>query len=213
MEEGIKLTAMEKDALKEISNLGSAKATNTLSAIIGKPVKLTVPYLKLVPIEKITALLGGPHEILACTPVKMFEGRKAILITIFERKTAMTLVDLMNKTYGAPTRKIEEMDVSTFIEFSHILNNAYLNPLANFFDEKFAPENTQIVLDAAAITAELTGVLEPGIQYSLVIGTDFQLPGEKEAEGKFLILLDELLLRTLLTSLDRKLVARKGKIF
>ncbi len=213
VEGGLKLSAMEKDTLKEVSNLGSAKATNTLSAIIGRPVKLTVPYIKLIPVDKITAMLGGTHEILACTPVEMFEGRKAVLITIFERKTAMTLVDLMNKNTGAPTRKLEEMDLSTFIEFSHILNNAYLNPLANFFDEKFKPDSTQIVLDVGSIAAELIGSINPDIRYCLVIGTDFVLPGDKEADGKFIIFIDELLLRKLLDSLDRKLVVQHGKIF
>ena len=212
-DDGLKLTPMEKDTLKEVSNLGSAKATNTLSAIIGRPVKLTVPYIKLIPIEKITALLGGPHEILACTPVEMFEGKKAVLITIFERKTAMVLVDLMEGKPAAHTKKIEDMNLSTFIEFSHILNNAYLNPLANFFGEKFRPESTQIVMDVGAIANELLGQINPEIHYALVIGTDFLLPGEKEAEGKFIMFIDELLLRKLLDALDRRMVIRKGKIF
>ena len=212
-EESIRLTPMEKDTLKEVSNLGSAKATNTLSAIIGRPVKLTVPYIQLIPIERITSFLGGPHEVLACTPIQIFSQKKAVLIIIFKRKTASALVELMNKQAGRVPKKLEEMDVSPFIELAHILNNAYLNPLANFFDEKFSPENTQIVLDASAIAGQLIGQINSDIKYGLVIGTDFLLPGEKEVEGKFILFIDELGLRALLEALDRRMLVRKGKIF
>ena len=212
-EEGIKLTLMETDALKEISNLGSAKATNTLSALIGKPVGLTVPYTRILLVERIGALLSGTHEVLAYTPVEMFGQKKAALIMVFERSAAATLVNLMTKQPATATHKLEDMDLSTLIELAHILNNAYLNPLANFFGEKFKPKNTQIVLDAGAVISELIEKTNPPINYGLVIGTDFMLPDEKTVEGKFILFIDEVLLRKLLDALDRRMVIRRGKIF
>lgn len=208
------LTDMELDTLKEIGNLGSAKALDTLSKIVKQPVKLSVPEIRILKLKEVENLIGGPREIIAATVIRLGGQIRAGVLVLFRRNAAMYLVDLMKQSRPGTTKTVEEMDLGAFVEMSNILNNAYLTPLADFFQLKFLPFPPQVVLDVAALLDDIVGDLVSDENvYGLVIGTDFSLEKDVTIEGKFVLLLDETSLKKMLKYLDDRLGIKPERIF
>jgi len=214
MAKQIKLTLMQEEALKEIGNLGAAQATTTLSKVVRRKIELNVPYIRVVPINKLSSIIVGPREVIASTFMKIFGDMSGSVLVLFKKKTAYALVDLMLKKPFGSTRKLEEKDISALIELSNIINNSYLSALANFLEMKCNPCTPELVLDLDYLFEEFLGkgrALESG--YALIIGTEYELGLVEKAEGEFILIVKTDILERLTKLLDEKLKKRKGKIF
>ena len=62
MKNYLNLNELQLDALKEISNIGVGNAATSLSMLIGREVKLTVPKATLAPFSKIVEIIGGAEK-------------------------------------------------------------------------------------------------------------------------------------------------------
>ncbi|MBP2033226.1 chemotaxis protein CheY-P-specific phosphatase CheC [Clostridium algifaecis] len=47
------LTSIQIDALKEVANIGTGNAATALSQLLNKKVDMNVPFINIVPLEKI----------------------------------------------------------------------------------------------------------------------------------------------------------------
>jgi len=61
------LDEFQKDALRELGNLGSGKASSELSELINSKVNLEVPFVDLVPTKNVPDLVGGPKRLVVGT--------------------------------------------------------------------------------------------------------------------------------------------------
>src|SRR5690625_2508843 len=60
-----KLSNIEKDVLREIGNIGAGNAATSLSSLINKQVRMEVPSVKLVTINEMMEVIGGPERLIA----------------------------------------------------------------------------------------------------------------------------------------------------
>ena len=209
----IRLSLMQEETLKEIGNLGAAKATDVLSKMTKIRVNLIVPYIQILPVEQIPNAIIAPREIIASTFMRLFGDYPGGVLVLYRKQTALILVDLMlGRTMGT-TKRLAEEDISAFIEMSNILNNTYLTALANFFNAKFEPGTPKVVLDIDYLLNEFTKEAPEEIRYALIIGTRFTIEKEKKVEGEFILLLDTSTLEKLLKILNERLKKKKDMIF
>ena len=52
--------AVQLDALRELANIGAGNASTALSGILGRPVDLTVPDARLIPMAEAVEAIGPP---------------------------------------------------------------------------------------------------------------------------------------------------------
>src|SRR5699024_4964204 len=64
MMKSINLSSIQKDVLREIGNIGAGNATTSLSQLIDKQVKMEVPSVKVVTINEMMEIIGGPEKII-----------------------------------------------------------------------------------------------------------------------------------------------------
>lgn len=57
-----KLSAIQKDVLREIGNIGAGNATTAMAKIIDKPLLMEIPSVEIVTINDIVDSIGGPEE-------------------------------------------------------------------------------------------------------------------------------------------------------
>ncbi len=68
-----KLSNLHKDVLREIGNIGAGNATASMSQLINKKIKMEVPSVKIVTINEMMELSGGPEELIVAIFFR-FEG-------------------------------------------------------------------------------------------------------------------------------------------
>lgn len=122
------------DFLKEIGTVGTGNAATALSSILNTFVSISLPQIKVLPLESLGSVLGNPDDTYFVMDVGLegdIEGRIFFLLSSLEAKIL-----------GANLLNInpEEIDIedllfqSSLKETANILSCAYMNALSEMTD-------------------------------------------------------------------------------
>lgn len=104
--------------------------------MIHERVDVTVPDLKLVPVEKVTEIMGDPEQLMTVVFVKVVGDAPGVTLLLFVPSDAGRLASLLHKQEKNQRQFLDEMDYSALRELCNILSGASLSALANFLDMK-----------------------------------------------------------------------------
>jgi chemotaxis protein CheC len=174
------LTSDQLDVLREIGSIGSGNAANALSSMIGRPVRLQVPEVRVMGYDEAIDWIGGPEEITAGVLVKMSGQINGIMLSVqqmdFINLVLENMLDIRLDDYA----KIGELERSTMIEVGNIMISTFINALCGLAD-------ISINLTVPAFTVDMQGAImavpmaEYGGQsnYIMTIGSDFLCEGKR----------------------------------
>ena len=92
-----KLTDYQRDALKELGNIGAGSAATALSQLLGKDVGLDIPKVSIVDVTKIAEVTGRKETIVAAVYLRIFGEIKARALIVFPQDRVLFLIDLLMK--------------------------------------------------------------------------------------------------------------------
>ena len=97
--ENPKLNNEQMDVLREIGTIGGGSAATALSQILAKRVTITVPQVKLVSSERITAseFLIEPDEVSLIVDLKILGALAGSIVVLFSQKSALMMIDILLK--------------------------------------------------------------------------------------------------------------------
>lgn len=192
------MTSIEVDAITEIANIGAAHASNSLSVLTGKDIKMRFPDVRLCPVEKIPRLIGKPEELVAAVYMRV-DGRLkkeediiplGSLLLIMPHNSAKELASLMqNIPNPGGSFELSEMDISALEETGNILSGASLTAMSKVLDIQIAESLPHFAHDMLQAVMSFTlSELAPKTRDALTFTTDFQISGH-EIKAYFLLLL------------------------
>ena len=128
------LSALQLDALKEVSNIGAGNAATALSMMIGKKVDMTVPAVNIVRLEDIVEE-NGECEV-AGTVVRVLGDIAGNILLVFEKPTAENIIE---KLVGSKQSPESEMGSSVLCEIANIISASYMNAISQLTNLAMAP--------------------------------------------------------------------------
>lgn len=128
------LSALQLDALKEVSNIGAGNAATALSMMIGKKVDMTVPAVNVVRLEDIVEE-NGETEV-AGTVVRVLGDIAGNILLVFENPTAENVI---TKLVGSKQSPESDMGRSVLCEITNIISAAYMNSIAQLTNLAILP--------------------------------------------------------------------------
>ncbi|OOM77910.1 CheY-P phosphatase CheC [Clostridium puniceum] len=128
------LSALQLDALKEVSNIGAGNAATALSMLIGKKVDMTVPSVNVVKLEDIVEE-NGEIEV-AGTVVRVLGDIAGNILLVFENSTSENIIKKLVGTKQSPE---SEMGSSVLCEIANIISAAYMNSIAQLTNLAILP--------------------------------------------------------------------------
>ena len=128
------LSALQLDALKEVSNIGAGNAATALSMMIGKKVDMTVPAVNVVRLDDIVQE-NGETEV-AGTVVRVLGDIAGNILLVFEMPTAENVIE---KLVGSRQSLESEMGSSVLCEIANIISASYMNAIAQLTNLSIAP--------------------------------------------------------------------------
>ena len=82
------LNYYQKDALKEIGNIGAGNAATAFAQLLDKKIEMTVPSVDIVPIEEVPEVTGGIEQQVLSVFLKVIgEAPGSILLILSENST------------------------------------------------------------------------------------------------------------------------------
>lgn len=127
-------SALQLDALKEVSNIGAGNAATALSMMIGKKVDMTVPAVNVVRLEDIVEE-NGECEV-AGTVVRVLGDIAGNILLVFEKPTAENIIE---KLVGSKQSPESEMGSSVLCEIANIISASYMNSIAQLTNLAILP--------------------------------------------------------------------------
>jgi len=193
------------DALREVGNIGSGNAATALAQFLSRKIDMAVPQAKILPLQDVAALVGGPVERVMGIYLRVMGNISGRFLLLMPEGTTIKL--LHNLIPGCEVDKpqnMSELERSCMREVGNILAGAFLNALSVLTKTPMLNSLPTMAFDMAgalvdAVIAEMVAVSD----HVLMIETAFMDDVENLRIHIFL-LPDPNSLETLLESLGVK---------
>ena len=179
------LSELQRDALREVANIGAAHAATALSLMTGTKIMISVPTITVAPLAELAPLISRSNEQIALVPMEMSGGLHGHTILAFPLVTAHKLASLMLTREVASGAALSELEASALTEAGNILAGAYMTALSEFMKMRLMPSPPslsvgparEVLADTAWATGH-TGGFVFCVETQFMIGqTDGSLPG------------------------------------
>ncbi|MFH1440663.1 MAG: chemotaxis protein CheC [Candidatus Omnitrophota bacterium] len=184
----LKLTNLQLDALKEIGTIGAGNAATGLSKMLNKKVSINVPCAKVIKLEDVPELLGGPELLVTAVYFHVTGNFMGSILLILPSKEALRLVDMLLGRENGQAQDLDEYASSALKELGNISAGSYLLALSEIVNMKLAHSVPGLAVDM--LEAVLDGILISlalEVKDAVVLDTEFMVE-ENKVQGHFLFL-------------------------
>jgi len=197
------LTAVQRDALCEVANIGAGHAATALSQMTGSPIMISVPTVHVARLGDVGPRLAPGEDPVAAVLMDMMGDLTGRTLLVFPKPTVMRMAERMLRRPIGSSVALGALERSAVMEAGNILSGAYLNALSDFMGLVLLPSPPTLSIDA------VSAVLTPGFLrfpadrddagYLFVVETEFLVQDVAERlRGFFLLLPDPASLRAIL---------------
>ena len=174
------LSSLELDTLKEIGSIGTGNAATSLSALIGKTVRIQMPEVRIMGYNEAIEWIGGPEEITAGVLVGMSGQISGIMLSVQQLEFVNLVLDSMLDQSVKDYIDLQELESSALTEVGNIMISTFINALSSL-------AGLDIELTVPAFTVDMQGAImavpmaEYGGQsnYIMTIGGNFICNGKE----------------------------------
>lgn len=198
----IYLTETEKDALKEIGNIGIGNAATAISKLINKKVKISLTKIEL---EKTDNIELESNDLVG-TKMLITGDIGGVCTVIFDKKQADILVCDVIK--GQKMTEQQNQTKEVLNETANIIAGAYLSSLGDFLSKKMFPQIPQY-FDKDTEGMDIRRFLTNINNQIISIGTSIEIDDDS-LKGYFFISFDQKSLMLIIHEIHR-LVINDGK--
>lgn len=149
MENYDSLNETQKDVLREIGNIGGGNAATALSSILTGRVDMSLPELRIIDVNEIVMLLGGPEREIVGILVPMADDVKGMLLFLLDKEFTHMLINVLLGRQIDSFENIDEMDMSALKEIGNILAGSYINAICSLTGLKIKLLPPDIAIDMA----------------------------------------------------------------
>src|SRR5512143_206077 len=127
MDDVRELHALQRDALREVANIGAGHAATALSQLTNRRIMISVPEVNIVKLEEVPEILGRADDVVAAVLMHMMGDLTGRTLVLFPEESARTLCDILLRRPLGTTTGFEAMEQSGLKEVGNILSSAYMN--------------------------------------------------------------------------------------
>lgn len=128
------LNSLEIDTLREIGSIGTGNAATSLSEILGKAVRITLPEVRIMEYNEAIEWIGGPETVTAGVLVKMGGQLNGIMLSVQQLDFVNMVLDSMLGLHIDDYGELDEMGRSALIEIGNIMISTFINALSGLAD-------------------------------------------------------------------------------
>lgn len=156
------LSELQRDALREVANIGAGHAATALSLMTGTKILISVPTITFAPLEELATVMAfADDEPVAVVPMAMSGSLQGHTILAFPLLTAHRLASLMLRRDPEKGGALSALESSALTEAGNILAGAYMTALSDFLRMILLPSPPSLSVGPAravlAQTAAETG--------------------------------------------------------
>jgi chemotaxis protein CheC len=178
----LQYTDMQLDALRELANIGSGKASTALSMLLGRSVDISVPSARALSFADAVDATGDPETEITGILLGTVGDLEGIVLLLVSPADAETICALLGVEAGS-----EYVD-SALGEVGNIVGSSYINALAEMTGMAIEPTPPATATDmlGAIVETVLAGQAHAG-DVALMLDSQLRVEGEDCSIGFMLV--------------------------
>lgn len=180
-----KYSALQLDVMKELANIGGGNAATSISYLINKPVRMSVPTVDILHYEDIFSTIMEEDTMVNAVLMKMLGDARGYFLFVVSQKSAIQLINMMvpdNLTLN------EEVRISALKELVNILVSSYVNALTKIVPSNLITTVPQFTIDMfGAILSSLYMEAEQYDENILIVKNEFYYEDDKMEGSLYLV--------------------------
>ncbi len=141
------LGAMELDVLTEVGNIGSGNATTALSQMLGIPLDIDVPAVRILDFQTAIDYAGGAEEVVAGVLVPLRGDIEGMMLFLLEKELTNIIISTFFGMEGVELSGITPEMSSALTETGNILSGSYVNAIAELAQAYIEVETPMMTID------------------------------------------------------------------
>lgn len=174
------LNSLEMDTLREIGSIGTGNAATALSGMLGCPVHITLPEVRIMEYNEAIEWIGGPEPVTAGVLVHIGGQMNGIMLSVQPLEFINIILERMLSVSIHDYGQLAELERSALVEVGNIMISTFINAMSNLADMK-------VELTVPSLTVDMQGAIltvpmaEYGGQsdYLMTIGGNFSCDGHE----------------------------------
>ncbi len=144
------MNLQELDVMKEIGSIGTSHAATSLSKMLQKEIRITIPQVTILGYEEAVDRIGDMEQIVAATLVKMSGDVDGLMLFLFNLDFANTVLEKMIGVSYSGFETMDELANSALTEIGNIIICSYINAFSQLV-------NVDIELSVPSATINMLG--------------------------------------------------------
>jgi chemotaxis protein CheC len=164
---------IQLDALRELANIGAGNASTALSGMLGRPVDLTVPDARVVPMTQAVEEIGVPESEVTGIALGVLGDMPSIVLMLLTPADASSICALLGLE---PDSEYAE---SALGEIGNVVGSSYINALAAMTGMEIEPTPPATATDMlGAIVESVLASHAEGGDVALLLDSQLQVEGQ-----------------------------------
>jgi chemotaxis protein CheC len=126
------LTDIQRDALREVANIGAGHAATALSLMTGTKIMVSVPALTVTHVTALTPALLTANNAVTVISMDMRGRMDGQVILVLPRSAARKLAMLVLRRDLSTEMALDVLETSALLEVGNVLAGAYMTALSEF---------------------------------------------------------------------------------
>ena len=182
------MNLLELDVMKEISSIGTSHAATSLSKLLQKEVRISIPEVSVLGYEETVNRIGDIEELVAATLVQMSNEVNGLMLFIFKLDLANVVLEKLIGTRYESFEQLDELAYSALEEIGNIIICSYVNAFTQLV-------GVEIDLSVPSSTLNMLGgiltvpIAEYGYETDklMYINAEFIIDGKKLSDGLLML--------------------------
>ena len=174
------LSSLEIDTLREIGSIGTGNAATALSGMLGAPVRITLPEVRIMEYNEAIDWIGGTEPVTAGVLVRIGGQLNGVMLSVQPLEFINIILRRMLSMSIEDYNQLDDLQMSALLEVGNIMISTFINALSGLAGLK-------VELTVPALTVDMQGAIlavpmaEYGGQsdYLMTIGGNFSCAGNK----------------------------------
>ncbi len=185
---------MQLDALREIGNIGSGNAASAISSMLGHPVDIAVPKIKILDFEQVAESLGGAEQPLVALLLTLSGDVTGMMMFLLQKDFAHVILNTLLGTDFPENAEIDEMSESAIREIGNIMAASYANAISSLTGLSINISVPSLCIDMAGSVLSVPAIYYAHISDKIIFIQDefsHTVMDEKESTGSHILLIPE----------------------
>jgi chemotaxis protein CheC len=182
----LKLNELQKDALKEVGNIGAGHAATALSQLLNTKINLSEPRIDVIKFRDLASRVGHENRMVAALHMYIRGEAPGQIVVLFDREQAIDFVSTFLHRVIGEIQIFDSIADSTLKEIGNIIAGSYLSAINNLTGQNVLPSVP--TLSYGTIQAAFRTLMSILPDQDVFLIESAFLDKEKEVSGQFILI-------------------------